>query len=426
MKRFGISDDSISDTSSDEENNTKRIWKKSNNQSGKSGLEVPPPQTIKNEERSKPTRMIITIDDSSSDEEIAKHIEPSPSVGPFSLALSSNDTNLYPLPSTGHDDDDAPAAVSPLALSVGLASDPLIEIGPFGQCDVISSNRISPISTIDESADDEREAALASPSSIESFHSLSDKKSLYVGASGPVALHNPSPVPVSTSGPRPVHDPSPVPVSTSDPVHDASPVPVSTSGEDPIELQQNISQQSLDSDSDEIGEDQHRNPLQQLLQVSMTKIAPSEVTNSSTNTNGGDPLTSTRVTRVSPGNNIFPSASDEKKFVHTSIASSKTHTTTAVDAFTSWRKGLWPPLSPFYRILLRCKCVSMMEATRPSDQVSNKKRNRAENGNGSPVVPGSKPPLTAADLSSVQYLGLEWTEFWDPSCLEMLPTTFDR
>jgi hypothetical protein len=193
--------------------------------------------------------------------------------------------------------------------------------------------------------------------------------------------------------------------------------------EDPTELQRYISQQSFESDSDEIDENQHRNPLQQLLQISTTKTMPSDINSINDNgSNNGGSYTA----RISPQNTLS-SISDEKKFVH--IPSNKPLSTipAAVDAFTTWRKGLWPPLSPFYRILLRCKCVSMREPSRSNSDISNsKKRNRVENRNASSPVPSTRAPLTSSDLSSVQYLGLEWTDFWDPDCLEILPTTFDR
>jgi hypothetical protein len=170
-----------------------------------------------------------------------------------------------------------------------------------------------------------------------------------------------------------------------------------------------FSQQSFESDSEET-EIQLSNPLQQLLQV--------QASGTTTTKGVGVPAVIPREAqplRVSPPASISPS--DEKIFVRP-IISTKPQST--IDSLTNWRKSLWPPLSPFYRILLRCKCISM-------DNTNSDHKKRGRSGNGkAPVPTSSLTPLTSSDISSVQFVGLEWTEFWDPNCLEFLPTIFEK
>lgn len=94
------------------------------------------------------------------------------------------------------------------------------------------------------------------------------------------------------------------------------------------------------------------------------------------------------------------------------------------NSLNNWRRSLWPPLSPFYRILLRCKCVRMEQSSSSTSSISQNKKSRR--GNSSESSLAQSVPLTSSDISIAQNISLEWTEFWDSSCLERIPTTFDR
>jgi hypothetical protein len=62
-----------------------------------------------------------------------------------------------------------------------------------------------------------------------------------------------------------------------------------------------------------------------------------------------------------------------------------------------WRRCLWPGLAPFYRVILRARCVPDNKQSSPSGQKQDK-----------------------ADLH------LEWGDFWDKSSLNRVGTEFDR
>jgi hypothetical protein len=338
MKKSQIFEDSISDSSGDEDESVE-LSKNSVNHI----------QTIQDVEKKpeKKQQIVISIDDSSSDEEFSQAKENQP-IGPFSLLLQSHDSELE--------------------LSV-----PQLH-GPFGGERETTPSRLS---TISNSSSIEIKINCASPSSVESLHPDDDR-----GKEDP-HLH-PFPVPVSEA-----------PLSPSPPQ---------------IQVDNDLfSQQSIESDSEET-EIQLSNPLQQLLQVQAgptTKDTPAPAL-----------LTEPQILRVSPPTSLPPP--DEQILVRPVISSKLPST---IDSLTNWRKSLWPSLSPFYRILLRCKCVSMDTTTSTFD---NKKRGRHGNGKASVPSNTSAPPLTSSDLTSVQFVGLEWTEFWDPNCLESLPTIFEK
>jgi hypothetical protein len=146
----------------------------------------------------------------------------------------------------------------------------------------------------------------------------------------------------------------------------------------------NTSFNSIESDSDTLEDCQPSHPLNQLLQV----------------TPSNQPKVASFV--EDRGNHYRPTAT---------ISSNET--------LYNWRRCLWPPLAPFYRILLRCKCIAMNE----NNPLMDKKRKRSDSLQS---LDHPSLPLTSDEILSSQYFGLEWTDFWDPQCLEHIPLTFEK
>lgn len=88
-----------------------------------------------------------------------------------------------------------------------------------------------------------------------------------------------------------------------------------------------------------------------------------------------------------------------------------------------WRRCLWPGLSPFYRVILRAKCVYDNEPI--ERELSNNKRRRHDQH----VAVSHTMPSHATSRGTPKDTGdlhLEWGEFWDKSSLQKVGTEFTR
>jgi len=79
----------------------------------------------------------------------------------------------------------------------------------------------------------------------------------------------------------------------------------------------------------------------------------------------------------------------------------------------NWRRCLWPPLSPFYRMLLRCKCVYTPRNSDSPGNFGNKRNNTAVTTQEELRDSSKNDPVSAASA-----LWLEWSDFWNPVYLK--------
>jgi hypothetical protein len=93
----------------------------------------------------------------------------------------------------------------------------------------------------------------------------------------------------------------------------------------------------------------------------------------------------------------------------------------------NWRRALWPPLSPFFRILLRCVCV----VKKPNQKSGNgdnslNKRTKLDHPTAGPQESIDNISSSIWTITNPAHIELQWANFWDDRCLQPVRLSYSR